>query len=928
MHNAYSEEKNMLKINHLKIKESAQIYEQDYGFGLVKLLPNSKKACTFDWNVSKKSILNELKDEDNIGLVHKFSNTIAIDIDDDALFDKVKEVLDTVLPINDGEKHFWELETAKMCSGKPNKGGKQLFRLPEGSSYTRKVLNWNYYTEDEYDGLIDNNGGKLPDGAHGKTVTVFELRCGAVQDVLPPSLHPDVDENGKHYQYQWMNDAPILNAPEDLIFLLDNWDDCVKFLKVADPKAWKKDKEDKDYKSVTEEKKFRNIKDGSYEILERFKNEIRVEDALLANGYVHHRRNRWVKPNSKDKNDDGIVVYKGNRVYAFNTSDVLGDGKTKSSYDIYDLNNWAGLRWSKKQEEMCKLLGIEVPKKKGLSDEEYEQQLEDLSKKGDKIVLKNLGYPDVLNEMCKAIRINNEKVNEKKGEYIAFKSGVGVKMITYSEGQAVERTPDSCDIRNIVCNGFFWDGGKVDEKTGAIIEVQPTLSECDEIVKAKSESKFDLPVYDRISQGAFLTEDGKIINKFGLNSISTDVKNTHDGKEYSMSYNVFMAHRVDIPSIPDKILPEHIEEAKNIIKSCYSGFWFKKDVFENWYDSTSFHNVVFALGIACFRYGYTDCRSTPIFVCNKHKAGDGASFLQRIMCMQAFNLKAEDVMAGNFTGEKSEDAQLLTSICAGRYGHFIFDNMPTSGKTTGMEKFKSITTSPKSSFRTMYTQEVGVQKNETFFMMNGIDVRLTADITRRVFVSELERPDNDNSHLESEEAVKMRALETHPKLIWAFKVLYDAWVQKGKPLPPKLDVDFSSYLSIYNVIGGLLIEHFPNLLKNLKEVQEEDNEEEQNIDGLYTAIQNIFGLGVKKTSSDYCKLIEEDLRAMKNPEFAVARPHIIGYLYPSENYPKVPAPNKVGMILKSLVGRKSTSGLILRREEYERTFYLEAVNKQ
>lgn len=918
------------KINDISVKDAVKIYEQEFEFGLVKLLPKTKKAYTFDWNVSKKSVLNDIKDEDNIGIVHKFSNTVAIDIDDDALFDKVKEILDTSLPLNDGEKHFWELETAKMCSGKTNKGGKQLFRLPANNNYTRKVLNWNYYTEDEYDGLVDNNNGKLPDGAHGKTITVFELRCGAVQDVLPPSLHPDVNENGEHYKYQWVNDAPILDAPEDLIFLLEHWDDCVKFLKVADPKAWKKDKEDKDYKSITSERKINNIKSESYSILERFKEEIRVEDALLANGYTHNRRNRWVKPNSKDKNDDGIVVYPNNKVYAFNTSDVLGDGRTKSSYDIYDLNNWAGFKWGRKQEEMCKLLGIEAPKsgKITLTDDEYAEKLEEITKKEDKIVLKNEGYPNVLTEMCKAIRMKNEKVNEKKGEYIGFKSGAGVKMITYSEGQAVERTPDACDIRNIVCDGFFWDGGKVDEKTGCIIEVQPTMAECDEIVKAKSESKFDLPIYDRISQGAFLTEDGRIINKFGLNSISTNVKNTHDGKEYSMCYNIFMAHTVEIPQIPDKILPEHIEKAKQIIKSCYSGFWFKKEAFDEWDDTISFHNVVFALGIACFRYGYTDCRSTPIFVCNKHKAGDGASFLQRIMCMQAFNLKAEDVMAGNFTGEKSEDAQLLTSIGAGRYGHFIFDNMPTSGRTEGMEKFKSVTTSPKSSFRTMYTQEVGVQKNETFFMMNGINMRLTADITRRVFVSELERPDNSISHLESEEEVKTRAYNSHPQLIWAFKVLYDAWAQKGKPLPPKLDVDFSSYLSVYNVIGGMLIEHYPNMLKNLKEVQQDDNEEEQNIDGLYNAIVEIFGIGVKKSASEYAKIVNEDLNVMRYPkDFCVARPLIVKYLYPNENYPKLASGEGVGVILKRHISLKSMGGLVLRRNA-RREYYVEYVKDE
>jgi hypothetical protein len=150
------------------------------GMALIKIPPRQKGPVTKGWNEEKNAITDPERAAaltGNIGIAHTYSTppTMALDIDDlpkarvwlaehgidlDALLDAVDAV--------------------QISSGKKD-SRKLLFRLPEGISPIPMKK------------IVDPETGD----------TVLEFRCASgngltVQDVLPPSIHPDT---GKPYEW-------------------------------------------------------------------------------------------------------------------------------------------------------------------------------------------------------------------------------------------------------------------------------------------------------------------------------------------------------------------------------------------------------------------------------------------------------------------------------------------------------------------------------------------------------------------------------------------------------------------------------------------------------------------------------------------------------------------------------------------------------
>lgn len=114
-----------------------------------------------------------------VGLMHAYSGTMAFDVDDWEETKKYGIDVDALYAAPDA---------VTIISGKKNKG-KLLYRMPWGMVFPTKKY------------IIKVPGG--PTQGHTKSHMVFELRCGTsedltVQDVLPPSIHPDT---GKPYEW-------------------------------------------------------------------------------------------------------------------------------------------------------------------------------------------------------------------------------------------------------------------------------------------------------------------------------------------------------------------------------------------------------------------------------------------------------------------------------------------------------------------------------------------------------------------------------------------------------------------------------------------------------------------------------------------------------------------------------------------------------
>lgn len=177
-----------------------------HGIALVDIPPRTKRPLTFGWNEEANAITDPeraSKLNGNIGIAHAYCSplpTMALDIDDlpEAriwLADRGVD-LDTLLDADDA---------VQIASGKKD-SRKLLFRLPEGISPlpTKQIT--------------DPETGEM----------ILEFRCATangltVQDVLPPSLHP---ETGK--PYQWAGKGNWRAIPTIPAALLNVWQSLLK----------------------------------------------------------------------------------------------------------------------------------------------------------------------------------------------------------------------------------------------------------------------------------------------------------------------------------------------------------------------------------------------------------------------------------------------------------------------------------------------------------------------------------------------------------------------------------------------------------------------------------------------------------------------------------------------------------------------------
>lgn len=171
------------------------------GWALVPIPDGTKGPNGNGWNL-RENCVTTLDDcrriRANVGLAHAYSRTCVIDLDD---FTAASAWL-LEHGVNIGA--LWDSPDAiKIKSGKPNRG-KLLYRLPDGVAplMTKKVAN----------------------GA-------LELRCASknnttVQDVLPPSIHPDT---GRPYEWEYddLLGAHWSNPPELPRALLVLWQSLV-----------------------------------------------------------------------------------------------------------------------------------------------------------------------------------------------------------------------------------------------------------------------------------------------------------------------------------------------------------------------------------------------------------------------------------------------------------------------------------------------------------------------------------------------------------------------------------------------------------------------------------------------------------------------------------------------------------------------------
>lgn len=274
----------------------------DKGWSLIPIPAGKKGPATLAWN--RTAISNpdqaaaywEENPTHNMGLLHSASQTAAFDIDH---VENTRIIFDTL-----GLDYQAILDSAPRIVGRADRG-KVLFRVPDGVTLSTHKLSW-------------------PSQVHKlRTETVFELRAGAVQDVLPPSIHPDTQRPYAWAGRDWRDPLPII--PDQLLRLWTEWDTFR--LQLMDICPWR-------IRIETQPKRrYRPTNDQS-SVIDEFNRTADMHSLLCQYGYKPTRQNRYLSPNSTS-GIAGVVLFDDGRAYSHHASDPFPNEHAFDAFDLY-----------------------------------------------------------------------------------------------------------------------------------------------------------------------------------------------------------------------------------------------------------------------------------------------------------------------------------------------------------------------------------------------------------------------------------------------------------------------------------------------------------------------------------------------------------------------------------------------------------------
>ncbi|MDH0085303.1 bifunctional DNA primase/polymerase, partial [Stutzerimonas stutzeri] len=323
----------------------ARRYIETFGLALVAIEPGQKAPKGNGWNKPGGYFTDALEAEafwqkhpkHNMGVVLGPSRVCSLDVDH---VEYSRQVLRDVL----------DVDLDRLAAENPTLVGNParfriMFRLPDGLEFNRHSLSW--------PNPLDPDGSKhkLATAALKRAreegdntqiaamqsrqkefapVTVFELRAGPVQDVLPPSIHPDT---GKPYTWRNPPADGLPELPSDLVKTWQLWDIFKRTALEACPWAPVANKPPAKVKKGSPSCK--NVGDQP-SVIEPFNRATDIETLLQRHGYIK-RGNKWLAPQSSTGLPGVCVVDEQGeqRLYSHHGSDPLANGHMNDAFDVF-----------------------------------------------------------------------------------------------------------------------------------------------------------------------------------------------------------------------------------------------------------------------------------------------------------------------------------------------------------------------------------------------------------------------------------------------------------------------------------------------------------------------------------------------------------------------------------------------------------------
>ena len=277
-------------------------YCEKMGFFLVTIPAGTKGPTRFGWQKPEQALSDpekarlyyEQNPTHNVGLLHGASGTCAVDIDHVEYTKMIFEELGI---------DFSELmQSAPQIIGRENRG-KLIFKAPPD--------------------LITHKISWPVEGDPRKTEVVFELRAGAVQDVLPPSIHPDTGR-----PYEWAGRSiwdGLPDLPPQLLTIWREWDKFRPQMVAICP--WRREPE---YQPPRKPRPKNN--DGT-SVIDAFNQAHDMHSLLVQYGYKQTGKDRYLSPNSTSKLA-GVKVFEDGRAFSHHASDPFS---SEHSFDCFEL---------------------------------------------------------------------------------------------------------------------------------------------------------------------------------------------------------------------------------------------------------------------------------------------------------------------------------------------------------------------------------------------------------------------------------------------------------------------------------------------------------------------------------------------------------------------------------------------------------------
>ena len=219
------------------------------------------------------------------------------------------------------------------------RGEKPIYRVPDGLSLKMKALSW-----------PDPSGKKGP-GGRPAPLTIFEVRAGPVQDVMPPSFHPDT---GKPYTWagpvpRTREDLPL--CPPELLNLLERWAVLEGVMKAACPWA---EPGDSPPPAPRDLERLGSLSGGGESVIGQFNSSRTLGEVLNMAGYTGGPRGPWLYPHSSSGSAGvrlrpELTPAGAEVVMSWHAADPLGDGKPRDAFAVWallehDLDTYAASR--------------------------------------------------------------------------------------------------------------------------------------------------------------------------------------------------------------------------------------------------------------------------------------------------------------------------------------------------------------------------------------------------------------------------------------------------------------------------------------------------------------------------------------------------------------------------------------------------------